>query len=271
LAGDTLSGQYQRNLAGFRRVRHLADVPGNATFFPDHQALIYGNSLAARLPPVPQAFAAYNAYLSGLNASFYRSAIRPDFVFFDVLPIDDHYPTSSDTLSWMAFLDCYVPAGYPGEYLVLRSNGCHSEGAKLISESVGQAGRPVAVPGADGAAIWIQFDLLPNIAGRIISTLARPPLTQLSVRTAKGESIFRISPEAARTGFLLSPMITSPASFERLFTDLDTDPATQVTELKVIESPGGERLFEPTIRYHFFRVSLPASRRIATRSIARVQ
>ena len=268
LAGESLSSQYQNQVAGFRRFMPLTKVPGTASFFPDFTSLLYANGLSVRLPPIPQAFAAYNSYLSGRNASFYRSATRPDFVFFDVLPIDGRYPTSSDPLSWMAFLDCYVPAGYPSVYLVLRSNGCHGVRTELISESVGQAGRPIAVPSASDSAIWVQFDLSPNLAGRMIATLARPPLTQLSVRTPKGESMFRISPEAARTGFLLSPLITTPASFERLFTDSVTDPAAQVKELKVIESSAGEKLFEPTIRFRFFRLPLPASRRLPEGSIA---
>jgi hypothetical protein len=268
LTGESLASQYQNQLAGFRRHMPLAKVAGTASFFPDATSLLYANGLSVRLPPVPQAFAAYNAYLSGRNASFYRSATRPDFVFFDVRPIDNRYPTSSDTLSSLAFMDCYSPAGYSGEYLLLRSSGCRNVQPSLISESAGQAGQPVAVPSADGTAIWVQFDFLPNIAGRIIATLARPPLTRLSVRTAKGESIFRISPEAARTGFLLSPLITTPASFERLFTHPVTDPAAQVRELKVIESTAGEKLFEPTIRFRFFRLPLPASRRLPEGSIA---
>ncbi len=126
LRGDSMSARYQKQLATFQRTRPLTKVPGTASFFPDYAALLYGNSLSVRLPPVPQAFAAYNQYLSGLNASFYRSAARPDFVFFDVLPIDKRYPTSSDSLSWLAFLDCYTPDGNSGTYLILRSSTCRS-------------------------------------------------------------------------------------------------------------------------------------------------
>ncbi len=116
------------------------------------------------------------------------------------------------------------------------------------------------MPAADGSALWVQFDVHANLAGKIIATIARPPLTHLRVRTAKGESTYRISSEAARTGFLLSPLIEEPTAFARLYTNPIIDPAAQVREVTVLESRYGKMLFDPAIRFRFYKVALPIAK-----------
>jgi hypothetical protein len=257
--GETLSAQYQRQLAEYRRAEPLEDVGGTVAFFPDHADILYGNGLKVRLPPVPQAFSAYNAYLSARNASFYRSAGRPDFVFFDVASIDNRYPTSSDMLSWLALMDCYEPHGNSGSYLVLGASGCRHARLEFIAGSTTQAGKIVSVPGRAGYAVWVQFNIRLNMAGSMITMLARPPLTELTVRTGTGQSTFRISAEAAAAGFLLSPLIRKPASFGSLFTDRELSPATEVRELIRVQPSGARKFYEPAIDVRFYAMRVPGN------------
>ena len=259
LAGENLSAGYQRQLADYHRAMPLAEVAGTAAFFPDDAAILFGNSLKVSLPPIPQAFVAYNSYLSERNASFYRSVGRPDFVFFDVAPIDHRYPTSSDMLSWLALMDCYLPRGNSGAFLVLRASGCRNARLEFIAETTTQAGKIVNVPARAGYAVWVQLNIRLNRAGSTITMLARPPLTELTVRTRAGESIFRISPVAAAAGFLLSPLILNPASFGRLFTDRELSPATEVGELIVGQDESAREFYEPGIGVRFYAVRIPGN------------
>lgn len=257
LLGESLSARYQRQLIEYRRARPLTRVEGAASFFPDDSALLYGNSISVRLPPIPQAFAAYNSYLSTINSSFYRSARRPDFVFFDVAPIDNRYPTASDTLSWLALLDCYLPSGNSGSYLVLRASGCRNAPLEFVSATTTEAGKIIQVPPIEGHAVWVQFNIRPNRAGRMIAIFARPPLTELTVRSATGQSTFRISPDAADTGFLLSPLILTASSFGSLFTNREINPAAKIHEMMIVQSDSAGKFFEPAIDVRFYAVPLP--------------
>jgi hypothetical protein len=256
--GRSLAADYQAQLEEFRRQIPLQRVAGTADFFPDSQVLLYGNGLQVRLPPVPQSFAAYNSWLSSRNASFFRSASRPDFVFFEIAPIDTRYPSSADGLSWLALMDCYRPSGNSGPYLVLRAAGCEGASLDLISETKTGAGQSVAVPARPGYAVWAQIDFRLNRAGSIVAALARPPETRLVVHTGTGSSVFGISAETARTGFLLSPLLTDAAAFGKLLAEggaaVTPDPQSEVRDLTIVEPDRARGLYEPVIGVRLYKI-----------------
>lgn len=256
VSGRSLSAEYRRQLEEFRRTLPLREVAGTADFFPDDQALVYGNSLHARLPPIPQSFEAYNSYLSERNASFFRGPNRPDFVFFDIAPIDTRYPSAMDPLSWLALLDCYQPAGNSGRYLVLRAAGCEGVSLDLIAETSVRAGQGIAVPVGGDYPVWVEIDMRLNRAGLVIAALARPPQTLLAVRTATGSRSFGISGGEGQSGFLLSPLLADPDSFGRLFQDGGIDPRTEVRALSIVQSDMARRLYEPAIGVRLYKVVL---------------
>jgi hypothetical protein len=254
VSGRSLSAGYRRQLEEFRHTEPLRKVAGTADFFPNDQVLLYGNSLQVRPPPIPQAFEAYNSYLSGRNASFFRSLNRPDFVFFDIAPIDSRYPSAADPLSWLALMDCYLPAGNSGRYLVLRAAGCEDTSLDLIAERSVRAGQNIAVPVGGDYPVWVEIDMRLTRPGSIIAALASPPDTRLAVKTALGPHSFRLSTENARTGFLLSPLLPDPASFGNLFVEGGIDPRTEVRELSIVQPDRARRLYEPAIGLRLYKV-----------------
>ena len=54
-----------------------------------------------------QSYAAFTPELADLNAAYLRSSHAPDNVFFECAPIDDHYPSLDDGLSWPVLLTRY--------------------------------------------------------------------------------------------------------------------------------------------------------------------
>jgi hypothetical protein len=252
--GHSLSQDYRQQLAEFRRVRPLQDVHGTAAFFPNEQAMLYGNNMAVHLPPLPQAFSAYNAYLSGRNAAFYRGPNRPDFVFFAVAPFDERYPSTSDALSWLALMDCYKPADSPGETLVLRAIPCAPSALEVVQTTTTRAGETVTMNVPGGEAVWVQIDIRMNWIGSIVAALTRSPLTELTVGTIEGKRTFRISTGVAHNGFLLSPLIVDPAAFGRLLTHREIDPYHQVRDLMIVQSGFARRFYEPVIVVRVYRI-----------------
>ena len=252
-AGRSLAADYHAQLEEFRHRSPLRKVSGTAAFFPDSQALLYGNGLQVRLPPIPQSFGAYNSWLSRRNASFFRGAGRPDFVFFEIAPIDTRYPSSSDGLSWLALMDCYRPSGNSGPYLVLRAAGCEEASLDLVADTKTAAGQAVAVPAGDGSAVWAQIDFRLKPAGAIIAALARPPDTRLAIHTGTGLHVFGISAETARTGFLLSPLLLDAAAFGKLIAE-GRSADTAVRDLTIIEPNEARGLYEPQIAVRLYKI-----------------
>jgi hypothetical protein len=255
-SGRSLSVDYRRQLEEFRRREPLRQVAGTADFFPDEPARLYGNSLRVRLPPIPQAFEAYNSYLSGLNASLFRGPSRPDFVFFDIAPIDARYPSAADPFSWLALMNCYLPAGNSGRFLVLRAAGCEDASLDLIAETRVRAGQSIAVPVGGDYPVWVEVDMRLNRRGSIVAALTSPPDMTLAVHTALGRRVFSLSAETGRTGFLLSPLLLDPASFGNLFVEGGIDPRTEVRDLSIVQSDRARRLYEPAIGLRLYKVVL---------------
>ncbi len=253
-SGRSLTSVYRQQLEEFRRAAPIREVSGTADIFPDDQLMLYGNGMQVRLPPIPQAFAAYNSYLSGRNAAFFRGPHRPDFVFFDVSPIDNRYPSAADTLSWLALMDCYLPSGNSGRYLVLRAAGCEDASLDLIADITARAGQRIAVPTSGDDAVWVEIDMRLNRTGLIIAALTRPPDTKLAIRTGTGQRSFSLSMETARTGFLLSPLLMDPASFGHLFVEGGIDPRAKVQDLAILQSEWARRLYEPVIGVRLYKI-----------------
>jgi len=254
VSGETLAARYRRQLEAFHSEAPLRPVAGTTDFFPDDQVLLYGNGLRVHPPPIPQSFEAYNSYLSGRNASFFRGPNRPDYVFFDIAPIDTRYPSAADPFSWLALMDCYRPSGNSGRYLVLRAAGCEDASLDPIAETRVRAGQIVAVPIGGDYPVWVEIDMRPTRTGSLIAALAKPPDTKLAIHTGTGWSTFGISAESARTGFLLSPLLLDPASFGRLLVEGGIDPRTEVRDLSIMQSDLARRLYEPAIGVRLYKV-----------------
>ena len=80
---------------------------------------------------------------------------------------------------------------------------------------------------------------------------------------------FRISPEAARTGFLLSPLLLDPDTFGRLFAaggvEGGIDPQTEVRDLAIIQSGLAQRFYEHSIGVRMYKVNM--RRRVEARKM----
>jgi hypothetical protein len=125
-----------------------------------------------------------------------------------------------------------------------------------MAETRVSAGQIVAVPIGGDYPVWVEIDMHMTRTGSLIAALAKPPETKLAVKTAMGWQTFGISPETARTGFLLSPLLLDPASFGRLFVEGGIDPRTEVRDLSILQSDTARRLYEPAIGVRLYKVLL---------------
>ena len=254
-SGRSLSAEYRLQLEAFRRTKPLRQVAAPRTFSPMNRRWSTGTVWRSACHD-SQAFAAYNSYLSGRNAAFFRGPNRPDFVFFDIAPIDKRYPSAAQPFSWLALMDCYLPAESSGRYLVLRAAGCEHASLDLMAETKVRAGQRIAVPDGGDYPVWVEIDMRLNRTGSIIAALASPPDTRLEVHTGLGQHIFSLSTEAGKSGFLLSPLLLDPASFGGLFVEGGIDLRTEVRDLSIVQSDRARGLYQPAIGLRLYRVLL---------------
>ena len=182
---------------------------------------VYGSDVGALLAtgarwtprPVPQSHLAYTPALAALNEAHLRWH-GPDRIYLGLTSVDGRYPSLDDGSSWPVLLARYQPAGTAGSHAILdrRPTPAKVDIGVPLFEGARTLGAVVPVPA--GGPVWAQIDVGPTILGRVASALFKLPELTLVVRYGDhSRKTYRFIPGAARSGFVLSPTITTPAEF----------------------------------------------------------
>ncbi len=207
----------QRALA-MSRIREQIPVPqpnGTVDVIPNVQSAVLAHNLNYRPRPVFQGYAAYTAPLAKANHTFFGGANAPEYVIFDVVSIDNRYPSLTEGRLWMELMQRYEPEEVVGRYLLFHRRAEFRmdmlEGV-AVSRQVG-LGETVLVP-SFAAAWFVEIDMAKTLVGDLAGILFKSPIVMIKVGLADGsERTFRFIPEMGRSGFLLSPLIESGVEF----------------------------------------------------------
>jgi hypothetical protein len=164
--------------------------------------------------PTPQSYAAYNPTLARLNDEHLKSRNRPDNILFRVEPIDGRLPSLEDGLSWPTLFNLYYPIRLENELLYLRKRGSSSPQKPMTELLVAQhrLGEEVVIP--EKKPLFAQIELLPTVLGSLASLLFKPPQLTISVILSDDtKRDFRFTSSMARSGFVISPLVTDTTEF----------------------------------------------------------
>ena len=171
-----------------------------------------------RCRPVPQSYSAYTPLLLEKNADFYRSLSSPDAVLFKLQTIDARVPMMDDSLVLKELLLHYRYSREVGGFALftkIKPQTCSATEKPLFVDFNKEVHlwEDIPLPISSGA-IWIKINARLSWIGRIRSMFFQTPNLCIAVKDTMGtEDHFRVVPEMAKTGFLLSPWITSTKEF----------------------------------------------------------
>jgi dolichol-phosphate mannosyltransferase len=234
---DVQDKQYQTFLTALRDLHPLPKVTSSVDIYPWDQdvAIAYGMNYDPR--PVFQSYVAYTPELEQLNADHLVAGNAPDSILFDVATIDGDYPSSEDALSWPQILTHYDVKQTEQSLLLLeRSPEQRSFTLSRLSQETADFNETINVPECNDP-VWVHVDFHPTLLGRLENALDKPPIVGIVVHSqGEGDAAFRLVPETARAGFLLSPLIPDRMSFAVLTgTDWQTQlAAKRVVSMKVV-------------------------------------
>jgi hypothetical protein len=194
---------------------HLPITRGTVDLYPNNLALLFGNDMNWSGRPILQSYSAYTPGLAQLNADHLLRR-PPETIFFGLGAIDSRYPTLEDATSWPILLGNYHVVYLLSEYAVLKkkTSGSSAKIDPVFSRGSRALGTSVKIDRTGTGPIWAQIDVEPTLLGRIISFFYKGPTLKLLVNYADGKTkIFRFVPAMAKTGFLLSPTVTTAREF----------------------------------------------------------
>ena len=180
-----------------------ADVFGNG------QAYAILNNLNYQPRPVFQSYAAYSGKLMRLNEQFYSSSRAPDFILFNLAPIDHRFPPLEDSLLLRDLLSNCELVGREGRFLLLKLADFSIPRLKLLREDIVAPGTPIGLEKYGRANIWMEISLAPTIAGKIRQLSYKSSELRLTAwrGPSKTKATFHSPAPMMAAGFLASPLL----------------------------------------------------------------
>lgn len=225
-------------------IRDHAPIPAGtgatADIYSYNQTYLIAQDWRWRPRPVFQSYSVYTPKLNEINRDFLLSDRAAGTLFYAVQPIDERYASMEDSLSLPVLLGRYHPTRrLPENFLQLERD---VEGSSTMTEVVPYArleaklGQDVAVA-AHEQAIFVRLDLRKTLLGTLKSIIFKPEILKLRVDTANGEKReYRMVPQIAESGFVLSPDIREMSSLLAAFSG-EVAPDSKVTSFAVL-APG---------------------------------
>ena len=225
-----LGEQYQTELNArlsnsFERVRSQHPLPqldGTVDIMPWNTTILIAHGLQYTPRPVFQSYVAYTQQLLELNKKHFILT-PPEYLVFNVRPIDGRYPAFDDSLTWPLLLSRYELYDDTHFAPILKLRSTAHEYAFVTSNSVSATLNDMLVIPAvlSNSLVWAQLNVELTFIGKALTMFYKPPRISMAVETADNSvTEYRFVPEIARSGFLLSPRISSENDFLRAINEI---------------------------------------------------
>jgi hypothetical protein len=160
--------------------------------------------------PTIQEYTTYSAALIDRNRQFFFGERAPKYLLFAPGSIDHRHPASAEGPLWPLMFSLYEPNDQVRNMIILRRR------ETPIGNLFGPAelkdagwGSPIAVP-PHIDPLFLSVDIKTTLIGRLLDVLYKPPFVWMVVNYQDGsQTRYRLIPEQARAGFVVSPLVTT--------------------------------------------------------------
>ena len=256
LLGEYASDQAARDAVALTAIRTnhpLPDLKGTVDIYPWNQSALIAHGLEYQPRPVFQSYSVYSSSLIELNTRHLRGDESATFLLFDIKTIDARMPSMDEGQLWPHIIARYEPQGMADPYLLLRKRD-KPRRVQLapIAETSTTWSAPVQVP-SDVIPVWVSVEVRKTFLGSLFGMLYKLPPVILDVRLQDGTAhAFRIVPAMAREGFVLSPLVDTPARFAQLFDpSASSQMPPRVSQIALVGYSGVRWLYQEQIDVRF--------------------
>ncbi len=197
----------------------IPKLPGTTDQYPFRQGVLFASDNVWNPRPIFQSYSAYTEKLASLNEQHLRGANAPDNILFDLSreeTIDFRLPAMEDGCSWPALLDNYHITGN-NQFVFLRKNAQLKETSSFrkLLEGEYEVGQIVTLPYfPNGARLYANINIEPTLTGKMEIAISRTdPIYAAFLLNNERQLVFRIVPEIVKSGFFISPLITTKNEF----------------------------------------------------------
>ncbi len=191
-----------------------------------------------------------------MNRAFLESAHGPDFLAITGPgALDDVFPTMPDNglylalLSHFQFMDCEKDC-----LLFQRKNRPAKVKLDYLDTRTVAFGEVVPVP-VETAPIWMEIDITPNLAGKLLSAAFKPCPVYMTSYYGRDKSRNRLIPKMGKAGFLLSPYLRGRSQMQKFYAE-NGGPRVDAVRIETTQSIEPTLFFQNKIAVHYYSIRL---------------
>ncbi len=147
--------------------------------FGANQIYALHNKLNYHPRPVFQSYCALNAALNTLNERFFLGPRCPEFVLFNLNPLDHKFPPLEDSFVLRDLVFNYALVSSNAPCLVLKRRTTTPLRLTLVREGLVSMRKPIDLKGFASTNVWIEIEVAPTFAGRCRQFLFKPAPVRL--------------------------------------------------------------------------------------------
>ena len=230
---------------------------GGATVdvFGYSQSYALFNGLNYHPRPVFQSYMAYNLRVMDFNEQFYLSDQAPQFVLFDLSPIDGRFPPVEDAHVLRDMLFNYRPILNDERLLLLRRIGTEKPEVNLIKEGTVSAGEAIDLQPFHQTNLWLEIELRSSLVGCLRQFLYKPPTVRLVLRRGSDGApahAFAVPAAMLSAGFLANPVLLDKDDVKRLY---DGGKVSRPDSYSIEVPPNALKFWQPQIHFKLYGIN----------------
>jgi hypothetical protein len=230
----TMALNQQRERNQLPRIRERVGT-NTVDVFGQFQAYALFNDLNYHPRPVFQSYCAYTPRLSRLNGHFYGGPDAPDFVMFNLQPLDNRWPSLEDSAALRTVLASYRPLEGEHPFLLLKHSAPAGTNMTPVREGKAAIGEPILLSALGSNDLWMEIRLNPTLFSHVRQMLYPPPPVRLCAWNGqpaiRGDQ-FRAPTPMLAAGFIVSPLLRNNFDVIDLFAgNSNSRPAAVSVEL----------------------------------------
>jgi len=211
-------------------INHQAPFPklsGTTDLYSYHQAFLIASDNHWQPRPIFQSYSVFSAKLAQMNQQSLRKKNAPDNIIFSIEPIDNRLPALEDGLSWQTLLHRYhISNTLNHQFLILKKNAPQHEAQQSITLKQNERraitehhlfGETIKVK-PHHQPIFIEIKMQSSYWGTLKKVFYKTAPVFITLKLKDGKHVtYRVIPNMAKSGFVLSPLIENTADFAALF------------------------------------------------------
>jgi hypothetical protein len=203
-------------------LQQLSQLIGQSSVdvFGHDQSYALFNGLNYNQRPIFQSYLAYNSTLQTWNEQFYLSSNAPDFVLFNLAPIDRRFPPLEDARVLRDLLMNGQPMGEEKQFLLLKVLSRSLPKVALLKEGVIGFNQALDLNPFGQTNLWVEIDVVPSFLGRLRELVYKPSRLRLRVWQNSQKNSSQAYPAPASmlaAGFVASPLLLRRQDVARFY------------------------------------------------------